>query len=105
MTDLFSKGFLPHKKGRQTRLQKLQMENRSIVFYESPHRLLKTLSQFEEFFGLDRQISISREISKVYEETLNCSIGEALEHFRGCEPKGEFVMIVAPLGYVTDKEK
>ena len=88
-------GFLPHKKGRQTRLKALAEENRTMVFYESPHRLLKTLTQFSEFFGEHRQTSISREISKVYEETIRGSLAEIINHFSIHPVKGEFVIVVA----------
>ena len=88
-------GFLPHKKGRQTRLKALAEENRTMVFYESPHRLLKTLTQFSEFFGEHRQASISREISKVYEETIRGSLAEIINHFSLHPVKGEFVIVVA----------
>jgi 16S rRNA (cytidine1402-2'-O)-methyltransferase len=88
-------GFLPHKKGRQTRLQALAEENRTMVFYESPHRLLKTLIQFSEFFGEDRQASVSREISKVYEETIRGSLSEIILHFSSNPIKGEFVIVLS----------
>lgn len=88
-------GFLPIKKGRQTRLQSLADETRTMIFYESPHKLLKTLGQFAEVFGQDRQISVSRELTKLYEETLRGSIKEVLAHFTEKAPKGEFVIIVA----------
>lgn len=88
-------GFLPHKKGRQTRLKALAEENRTMVFYESPHRLLKTLSQLAEIMGEERQASVSREISKVYEETIRGSLAEIVSHFSNNLIKGEFVIIVA----------
>jgi 16S rRNA (cytidine1402-2'-O)-methyltransferase len=88
-------GFLPHKKGRQTRLKALVEENRTMVFYESPHRLLKTLIQFSEFFGEDRQASVSREISKVYEETIRGSLSEIILHFSSNPIKGEFVIVLS----------
>jgi len=87
-------GFLPPKKGRQTRLKLLAKETRTIIFYESPHKLLKTLSQFAEFFGLERQISVSRELTKLYEETIHGSVTEVLTHFENKAPKGEFVIVV-----------
>ena len=87
-------GFLPHKKGRQTRLNALAEENRTMVFYESPHRLLKTLSQLAEVMGEERQASVSREISKVYEETIRGSLAEILSHFSNNLIKGEFVIVV-----------
>lgn len=87
-------GFLPVKKGRQTRLTELAQERRTMVFYESPHKLLKTLSHFEHYFGADREISISRELTKLYEETLRGTIKSTLEHFNHVAPKGEFVLVV-----------
>lgn len=90
-------GFLPLKKGRQTRLQELAKETRTMVFYESPHKLLKTLSQFVEYFGEDRPISVSRELTKLFEETIRGSVKEVLEHFESNHPKGEFVIVVGGL--------
>lgn len=87
-------GFLPVKKGRQTRLQLLAEETRTIIFYESPHKIIKTLTQFAEYFGADRQISVSRELTKLYEETIRGTVKEVLEHFEQKTPKGEFVVIV-----------
>lgn len=87
-------GFLPVKKGRQTRLVFLAEETRTIIFYESPHKLLKTLTNFAEFFGADRPISISRELTKLYEETLRGTVAEMIEHFTVKPPKGEFVLVV-----------
>ena len=88
-------GFLPVKKGRQTRLKFLAEETRTMIFYESPHKLLKTLGHFAEYFDEDRPISISREISKLYEETIRGSVKEVIKHFENKPPKGEFVIIVA----------
>lgn len=88
-------GFLPVKKGRQTRLLALAEEDRSMIFYESPHKLLKTLDHFIEFFGADRQASISREITKLHEETVRGTVAELKAHFEQKGPKGEFVIIVA----------
>lgn len=88
-------GFLPVKKGRKTRLLVLKEENRTMVFYESPHRLVKTLEEFALYFGTDRPASVSREISKVYEETVNARLGELLEHFSKKNAKGEFVIVVS----------
>lgn len=88
-------GFLPVKKGRQTRLKLLSEETRTIIFYESPHKLLKSLAQFEEYFGSDRQISVSREISKLHEETIRGSVSQVLSHFTHKPPKGEIVVIVS----------
>ncbi len=95
-TDRFVfEGFLPPKKGRLTRLQLLAEESRTLVFYESPHRLSKTLGQLVEHFGEDRQASVSRELSKLYGETLRGSLRELLEHFEATPPKGELVVVVA----------
>ncbi|MEP0133468.1 MAG: 16S rRNA (cytidine(1402)-2'-O)-methyltransferase [Eudoraea sp.] len=88
-------GFLPIKKGRQTRLNDLAEETRTMVFYESPHKLLKTLSQFVTYFGPERPISVSRELTKMYEETIRGNISEVLEYFKSKIPKGEFVIVVA----------
>lgn len=87
-------GFLPIKKGRQTRLHFLAEESRTIIFYESPHKLVKTLTQFAEYFGEDRQISISRELTKMHEETIRGTVKEMLDHFDHKPPKGEFVIVV-----------
>ena len=88
-------GFLPPKKGRNKRLENLSAENRTLIFYESPHKLLKTLIQFSEIFGLDRQVSVSRELSKMFEETFRGTLEQALNHFNIHSPKGEFVICVA----------
>ncbi|SIS39374.1 16S rRNA (cytidine1402-2'-O)-methyltransferase [Zobellia uliginosa] len=88
-------GFLPPKKGRQTRLKLLAEETRTIIFYESPYKLVKTLGQFAEYFGEDRQISVSRELTKLYEETLRGTSKELVRHFTEKPPKGEIVIIVA----------
>jgi 16S rRNA (cytidine1402-2'-O)-methyltransferase len=88
-------GFLPQKKGRQTRLHALKDEKRTMIFYESPLRLVKTLTQFTEVFGPDRQVSVSREISKLYEETRRGTLAEIAAHFTTHPPKGEIVIIVA----------
>lgn len=87
-------GFLPQKKGRQTRLQQLSDETRTMVFYESPHRIVKALQQFAEVFGQERPVAVCREISKVHEEVVHGSIAEALAHFQEHEPRGEFVIVV-----------
>ena len=87
-------GFLPVKKGRQTRLMFLSEEERTMIFYESPHRILKTLKQFSEYFGEDRMVSVSREISKMFEETKRGNLIEVLQYFEDKKPKGEFVIIV-----------
>ena len=88
-------GFLPQKKGRQTRINALAEETRTMVFYESPYRVLRTLTQLGEVLGNDRQAAASREISKVHEETLRGTIGELINHFTETEPRGEFVIVVA----------
>ncbi|MFP5470449.1 MAG: 16S rRNA (cytidine(1402)-2'-O)-methyltransferase [Bacteroidia bacterium] len=88
-------GFLPHKKGRQTRLQILAEEKRTIVFYESPHRIEKTLEQLVEFFGAERPCSLSREISKLYEEHIRGTLSEVLNKIKQQPIKGEIVLIVA----------
>ena len=88
-------GFLPVKKGRQTRLQLLAEETRTMVFYESPHKLIKTLANFCEYFGEERQLSVSRELTKLYEETIRGKAKEVLEHYTNKPPKGEIVIVVA----------
>ena len=98
-------GFLPQKKGRQTRLKELSTEYRTIIFYESPFRLVKTLNQFAETFGADRQVSVSREISKIHEETIRGSLEEVIQHFSVNEPRGEIVIILAGLKDKKEKEK
>ena len=87
-------GFLPQKKGRMTRLNALKDETRTMVFYESPYRLVKTLSQFAEYFGMERPVAVCREISKVHEECVRGSLQEVIAHFQEKEPKGEIVIIV-----------
>jgi len=91
----YFEGFLPQKKGRQTKLTELAEQTATMVFYESPYRVLKTLTQFAEFFGADRQASVSREISKKFEETVRGTLAELVEHFTQHPPKGEFVIVVA----------
>lgn len=86
-------GFLPHKKGRQTRIEALQREEKTSVFYESPHRLIKTLEQFLTILG-NRQVSVSRELTKKFEETITGTIEEVLAHFKSKSIKGEFVIIL-----------
>lgn len=88
-------GFLPQKKGRQTRINALAEETRTMVFYESPYRVLKTLIQLGEVLGNERQAAVSREISKLYEETIRGTLGELITHFTETEPRGEFVIVVA----------
>lgn len=87
-------GFLPQKKGRATRLETLAAETRTMIFYESPYRVVKTLKQFAEYFGTDRQMSACREISKIHEESVRGTIGEVTAHFEEIPPKGEFVLVV-----------
>ena len=88
-------GFLPQKKGRMTKLKSLTDEPRTMVFYESPHRLLKTLTQFVEYFGSERQAAVSREISKLHEQTVRGTLAQLVEHFTATEPRGEIVIILA----------
>lgn len=88
-------GFLPQKKGRQTLLDTLTEETRTMVFYESPYRLLKTLQQFATVFGEDRQVSVCREISKVHEESVRGTLAETVAHFTENEPRGEIVIVLA----------
>lgn len=87
-------GFLPPKKGRQTRLKILAEENRTMIFYESPHKLLKTLTHFIEYFGTERLVSVSREITKLHEETIRGSAEEVFKHYENNPPKGEIVIVV-----------
>ena len=87
-------GFLPVKKGRQTRLLLLAEETRTVIIYESPHKLLKTLGQIKEYFGEDRQVSVSREITKLHEETFRGTVAEVLSHYEQKPPKGEIVLVV-----------
>ena len=94
-TDRFCfEGFLPHKKGRKTRIESFKEEERTIVLYESPHRLLKLLDQLEDVLGLERRISVSRELTKLHEETITGEIPEVKEHFNQNTIKGEFVVVI-----------
>ena len=93
-------GFLPHKKGRTKKLQKLATEERTLIFYESPYRLVKTLAQLAETFGPNRRASVSRELTKKFEETRRGTLEELTEYFTENEPKGEIVLVVA--GYATE---
>ena len=94
-TDRFIfEGFLPPKKGRQTRLKQWSEETRTIVFYESPHKIVKTLSQLQEFVGGNRRLSVSRELSKKFEETVRGNVNELILHFSKKAPKGEFVIVL-----------
>lgn len=87
-------GFLPVKKGRKTKLEKLSEEERTMIFYESPHKLLKTLKDFSNSFGQERKVAISRELTKIYEETIRLSLENAVKLFTEKPPKGEFVIII-----------
>ncbi len=88
-------GFLPQKKGRQSKIESLREEKRTMVFYESPYRVVKALEQFAEILGPERRVSVSREISKLFEETIRGTLAEAIAHFKTKEPKGEFVLVLA----------
>ena len=88
-------GFLPQKKGRTTRLEQLKDESRTMIFYESPYRLVKTLQQFAEIFGDGRQVSVAREISKIHEESVRGTLAEVVQHFQDNEPRGEIVIVLA----------
>ena len=88
-------GFLPHKKGRHTRLTALALEERTMIFYESPHRLVKALTQFSEYFGEDRHASVSRELTKLFEENVRGSLKELIAHFERKTVKGEIVIVIA----------
>ena len=95
--DRFSfEGFLPVKKGRTKRLKELSTETKTMVFYESPHRILKTLNDLSNYFDVESQISVSRELTKLYEETFRGTIKESVEHFETKKPKGEFVIVLSP---------
>ena len=98
-------GFLPQKKGRQTHLLSLQDETRTMVFYESPYRLLKTSHQFADVFGEDRQVSVAREISKLYEEHVRGTLQEVIAHFTEKDPRGEIVIILAGHSIKKGKDK
>lgn len=87
-------GFLPHKKGRQTKIKEIAEETRTVVIYESTHRIIKALEQFQEFFEEDRVISVSRELTKKFEETVTGKVAEVLEHFKNNSIKGEFVVVI-----------
>ena len=91
-------GFLPQKKGRQKRLQQLSGEPRSIVFYESPYRVVKCLEQLAEVFGAERRVAVSRELTKKFEETVRGTLSEVIAHFKAKPPKGEFVIVLAGEG-------
>lgn len=94
-TDRFVfEGFLPHKKGKQTMLKNLADEERTMILYESPHRLEKTLNQMLEFFGEDRRVSVSRELTKIHEETVTGQLKEVINHFEGGKVRGEIVIVI-----------
>ena len=95
-------GFLPEKKGRQTRFLLLAEETRTMIFYVSPHKLIKTLAEFIQYFGAERQISVSRELSKLHEETIRGTAENVLKHFEAKPPKGEIVVVVG--GKISEKE-
>lgn len=95
-------GFLPQKKGRQTRLNFLKNEERTMIFYESPYRVLKTLTQLSEVFGVERKAAAVREISKLHEETVRGTLAELVAHFTANEPRGEFVLLVGGAGEEGD---
>ncbi|MBR6195321.1 MAG: 16S rRNA (cytidine(1402)-2'-O)-methyltransferase [Prevotella sp.] len=96
-------GFLPQKKGRQTKIQSLADEERTMIFYESPYRVVKTLEQFAEAFGGDRPVSVCREISKVHEESVRGTLTEVIAHFKEHEPRGEFVIVLG--GHKDEKSE
>lgn len=96
-------GFLPQKKGRKTRLESLKEEERTVILYESPHRLLKALHQLRELMGDHRWVSVSREISKIHEETKNGTLSEVIAHFEGKNIKGEIVIVLAGKSYKVEK--
>ena len=96
-TPFYFEGFLPRKKGRKARLKVISQQTSSCVLYESPHRLLKTLKEMEEYFGNSGQITICREISKWHEEVLRGTIGELITHFEEHRPRGEFVLVYKPI--------
>ena len=98
-------GFLPQKKGRQSRLEALRDETRTMIFYESPHRVVKALTQFVEIFGPDRPVSVCREISKIHEESVRGSLQEVLDYFQSNEPRGEFVIVVGGLDEKEERKK
>ncbi|MCL3779630.1 16S rRNA (cytidine(1402)-2'-O)-methyltransferase [Prolixibacteraceae bacterium JC049] len=98
-------GFLPVKKGRQTRLNELKEQERTMVFYESPHRLVKTLDQFIEFFGEERRVSVSRELSKIHEENARGTLAEVAAHFKSKNVKGEIVIVLEGYNKKTERNR
>ena len=98
-------GFLPPKKGRATRLEGLKDEVRTMIFYESPYRLVKTLQQFSDVFGAERQVSVCREISKIHEESVRGELQEVIQHFTDVDPRGEIVIVLAGKNTKEHKNK
>ena len=96
-------GFLPQKKGRMKRLEELSSETRTVIFYESPYRVVKCMEQIAETFGTERRVAVVREITKKFEETVRGTVAEAIAHFKAHEPKGEFVIVVE--GYNPKAER
>lgn len=105
-TDKFVfEGFLPHKKGRKTRLEYIATEERSVILYESPHRIIKTLEQIVQFIGPERPVSVSRELTKTFEETRRGSAQELLDHFNKTKARGEIVLVIGPVLKVKKEEE
>ncbi len=98
-------GFLPHKKGKRAKIEALSNEQRTMVFYESPHRIVKTLDMMSEYFGEEREASVSREITKIHEETVRGTLASLLKHFTDNPPKGELALVVAGHSGKRDKEQ
>lgn len=98
-------GFLPQKKGRASRLESLKEESRTMIFYESPYRVVKTLGQLAEYFGADRRVSVCREISKIHEESVRGTLAEVAAHFNETPPRGEFVIVLAGKDTKENKNK
>lgn len=96
-------GFLPHKKGRQTQMKKMAEEERTVIFYESPHRLLKTLDQLQSFISAERLVCVVRELSKIHEEVLRGTLQQLHAHFAENAPRGEIVLLLAPPNFSFDK--
>ncbi|MCB0510171.1 MAG: 16S rRNA (cytidine(1402)-2'-O)-methyltransferase [Bacteroidetes bacterium] len=104
-TDKFVfEGFLPHKKGRKTRLEYIATEDRSVILYESPHRIIKTLEQIVQYIGPDRPVSVSRELTKTFEETIRGSAKELLAYFQKTKARGEIVLVIGPLPKAKKEE-
>ena len=98
-------GFLPQKKGRKKRIEALANEERTMIFYESPYRVVKCLEQLAEVFGAEREVAVTREISKMFEETVRGTLSEAIQHFTAHAPKGEFVIVVAGKSSKADNKE